>query len=52
MDSQIIYVTEIDDMEQEMLDTDDFNYTLESTIRKYKNTAKNCEWKRTIYISH
>ena len=36
LDSQIIDVTEIDDMEQEMLDTDDFNYTLESTICKYK----------------
>lgn len=36
LDNQIIDVTEVDDIEQELLDTDDFNYNLESTIRRYK----------------
>lgn len=36
LDNEILDVTEVEDMEQEMLDTDDFNYNLESTIRRYK----------------
>ena len=29
-------MTEIEDMEQEILDTEEFNYHVESTIRRYK----------------
>ena len=36
LDNQIIDVTEIEDMEQEILETEEFNYHVESTIGRYK----------------
>ena len=36
LDNQIIDVTEIEDMEQEILDTEDFNFHVDSTIGRYK----------------
>ena len=37
LDNQILDITELEDMEQEILDTDDYNMKMEIAIRRYKD---------------
>ena len=37
LDQQILDVTEAESMEQEILDTDDYTFSLEMTLRKFKD---------------
>jgi hypothetical protein len=37
LDGEILEVTEMEDMEQEIMDTDEYNLHLDITIRRYKD---------------
>jgi hypothetical protein len=37
LDGEILEVTEVEDMEQEIMDTDEYKLHLDITIRKYKD---------------
>ena len=38
LDGKILEVTEVEDMEQEIMETDEYNLHLDITIRRYKDT--------------
>ena len=38
LDGEILEVTEMEDMEQEIMDTDEYNLHLDITIRRYKDS--------------
>ena len=52
LDNQITDVTEIEDMEQEILETEEFNYHVESTIRRYKEILEEGNSSQRLVTEH
>ena len=52
LDNQIIDVTEIEDMEQEILETEEFNYHVESTIGRYKEILEEGNSTQRLVCEH